>query len=110
MSNVVRRSALGYSSWLSEWKRGTVTRQNQQQPQGGIMADDLLGTFFERYPSALGNSHVGGQYRIICPECGHIVPVDVLSEENTHLTIHCDNCDYRDELPESAMAKVPSAA
>ena len=62
------------------------------------MAHDLLAKFFSRYPSALGSTNAGGQYRVICPSCGHIVPVPVLDEETHQLLVHCAHCGYDDDL------------
>jgi DNA-directed RNA polymerase subunit RPC12/RpoP len=73
------------------------------------MADDQLATFFARYPSALGNTHVGGQYRIICPECGHLVPVAVLDEQTRDIVIHCENCGYRDAIMHVEAVTQPAA-
>lgn len=62
------------------------------------MAHDLLTKFFARYPSALGSTTAGGQYRIICPSCGHIVAVPVLDEETRSLLVNCAHCGYEDDL------------
>jgi len=73
------------------------------------MADDQLATFFARYPSALGSTHAGGQYRIICPECGHLVAVAVLDEQTRNIVVHCENCDYYDDIVDTEMATSPAA-
>ncbi len=73
------------------------------------MADDQLATFFARYPSALGSTHAGGQYRIICPECGHLVAVAVLDEQTRGIVVHCENCDYHDDIVDTEMATSPAA-
>jgi Zn ribbon nucleic-acid-binding protein len=72
------------------------------------MAYDILGQFLDRYPSALGVSHAGGQYRIICPDCGNIVPVHMLDEVRTELHVHCNECGYDDRITDNK--DVPSAA
>ncbi len=96
--------------WSTEWKRGAVARSLAPAEKEGSMGDDLLATFFARYPSALGSTHAGGQYRIICPECGHLVAVSALDEATDRLSIHCDNCDYDDELSKPlARAADPAA-
>jgi Zn ribbon nucleic-acid-binding protein len=58
----------------------------------------VLIEFFGRYPSALGMSHAGGQYRLICPQCGDMVPVAVLAEDVQQIDIVCYNCGYEDHL------------
>jgi Zn ribbon nucleic-acid-binding protein len=63
---------------------------------------DLLIAFFERYPSALGMSHAGGQYRLICPECGNMVSVAVLDNDVDAIDVVCYNCGYEDHLTERA--------
>ncbi|HEU5328599.1 MAG: hypothetical protein ACTHMJ_04605 [Thermomicrobiales bacterium] len=68
------------------------------------MTHDILGQFFDRYPSALGVSHAGGQYRIICPNCGNIVPVQMLDEARTELHVHCDECGYDDRITGKEVA------
>ena len=73
------------------------------------MADDQLATFFARYPSALGSTHAGGQYRIICPECGHLVAVAVLDERTPDIVVHCEHCGYHDEIMSVAVATSPAA-
>ena len=73
------------------------------------MADDQLATFFARYPSALGSTHAGGQYRIICPECGHLVAVAVLDERTTEIVVSCEHCGYHDEIVHEAAATSPAA-
>ena len=52
----------------------------------------------------------GGQYRIICPECGHIVPVAALDEETHQLNVHCAHCGYNDDLSDEPKGTVASAA
>lgn len=74
------------------------------------MADELLSIFFRRYPSALGSTIAGGQYRIICPECGHMVSVDMLDDERHHITVYCANCGYNDEIGDPPQAEAQSAA
>ena len=59
---------------------------------------DLLITFFERYPSAMGMSHTGGQYRLICPQCGNMVPVAVPDDERSDIDVVCYECGYQDHL------------
>jgi len=59
---------------------------------------EVLISFFERYPSALGMSHAGGQYRLICPQCGDMVPVAVLSEDAQQIDVVCYNCGFEDHL------------
>lgn len=59
---------------------------------------DLLIAFFERYPSALGMSHAGGQYHLVCPECGNMVPVAVLDDESHQIDVVCYNCGYEDHM------------
>lgn len=73
------------------------------------MAHDLLATFFARYPSALGSTHAGGQYRIICPECGHLVAVAALDDKTSDIRVHCDHCDYHDEMLAGADATSSAA-
>ena len=73
------------------------------------MADDQLAIFFARYPSALGSTQLGGQYRIICPECGHLIAVAVLDEGTRDILVHCENCDYHDEIAEMGAASAPAA-
>jgi hypothetical protein len=68
------------------------------------MADDQLATFFARYPSALGSTHMGGQYRIICPECGHLVAVAVLDEQTPDIVVHCEGCGHHDEILRAEIA------
>ncbi|CAA9589155.1 MAG: hypothetical protein AVDCRST_MAG18-4561 [uncultured Thermomicrobiales bacterium] len=110
MGAIARRKATGYSHWLTEWKHGQVAGRAEPTRRGEIMVDDVLSTFFARYPSALGSTHAGGQYRIICPECGHIVPVAVLDDETRHLSVRCANCGYADELGDAAAQEVHPAA
>src|SRR5262245_39953791 len=59
---------------------------------------ELLIEFYARYPSALGMTHAGGQYRLICPQCGDMVPVAVLSDDVQQIDIVCYNCGYEDHL------------
>ena len=59
---------------------------------------DLLIEFFARYPSALGMSHAGGQYQLICPQCGNMVPVAVLNDGGHDIDVVCHNCGYEDHL------------
>jgi hypothetical protein len=59
---------------------------------------EMLIQFYERYPSALGMSHAGGQYRLICPQCGDMVPVAVLSDDVQQIDVVCYNCGYEDHL------------
>jgi DNA-directed RNA polymerase subunit RPC12/RpoP len=68
------------------------------------MAHDILGLFLDRYPSALGVSHAGGQYRIICPNCGNIVAVPMLDEAQKDLHVHCDDCGYDDRITGKGVA------
>jgi Zn ribbon nucleic-acid-binding protein len=110
MATITRRKATGYSRWLTEWKYGTPAGRAEPAGKGEYMAHDLLATFFARYPSALGSTHAGGQYRIICPECGHIVPVAVLDEETTGIHVHCAHCGYDDDLREEPKEGVADAA
>ena len=109
MGTIVRRKATSYSHWLVEWKRGPVTGRGGVTEGMDIMADELLSIFFGRYPSALGNTHAGGQYRIICPECGHIVPVAALDQERHQITVHCTNCGYNDEIGDAPQAEIAQA-
>ena len=62
------------------------------------MVDDQLAIFFARYPSALGSTHAGGQYRIICPECGHLVAVAALDQQTHDIVVHCENCGHHDAI------------
>jgi hypothetical protein len=110
MTAIARRKAIGYSRWLVEWKYGAMAWREEPVKGEEYMAHDLLTKFFARYPSALGSTHAGGQYRIICPECGHIVPVAVLDEETHHLNVHCAHCDYNDDLSDEPGDGVASAA
>lgn len=73
---------------------------------------DVLIEFFTRYPSVLGASHAGGQYRLICPECGAMVPVAVLGDEVHDIDVVCLNCGYEDHLTdrEPAESAVADAA
>ncbi len=109
MGTIVRRKATGYSHWLVEWKRGPVTGRGNVTEGMDFMADELLSIFFSRYPSALGNTHAGGQYRIICPECGHIVPVAALDEDHHQIIVYCTNCDYNDEIGDPPQIEVTQA-
>ena len=59
---------------------------------------DLLIVFFERYPSALGMSHAGGQYRLICPQCGAMISVAVLDSDAAEIAVVCHDCGYEDHL------------
>jgi Zn ribbon nucleic-acid-binding protein len=59
---------------------------------------EMLIEFFGRYPSALGMSHAGGQYRLICPQCGDLVPVAVLSDDVRQIDVVCYNCGFEDHL------------
>ena len=59
---------------------------------------EILIAFYERYPSALGMSHAGGQYRLICPQCGDMVPVAAVSDDIQQIDIVCYNCGYEDHL------------
>jgi hypothetical protein len=59
---------------------------------------EMLIEFYARYPSALGMSHAGGQYRLICPQCGDMVPVAVLADDIEQIDIVCYNCGYEDHL------------
>ena len=59
---------------------------------------DVLIEFFARYPSALGTTHAGGQYRLICPQCGEMVPVAVLDDDTRQIDIVCYTCGYEDHL------------
>jgi hypothetical protein len=63
---------------------------------------EVLISFFERYPSALGMSHAGGQYRLICPQCGDMVPVAVLSDDVQQIDVVCYNCGFEDHLVDGA--------
>ena len=98
MSTIARRRGLSFGHPATEWKRGVLRRPAAKVEEGGAMGNDLLATFFARYPSALGNTHIGGQYRIICPECGHLVSVAALDETTDRLSIYCENCEYSDEI------------
>jgi Zn ribbon nucleic-acid-binding protein len=73
------------------------------------MADDQLALFYARYPSALGSTQAGGQYRIICPECGYLVAVAVLDEQTSGIVVHCEHCGYHDDIAK-AVAADPHAA
>ena len=59
---------------------------------------EILIAFYERYPSALGMSHAGGQYRLICPQCGDMVPVAAVSDDAQQIDIVCYSCGYEDHL------------
>lgn len=99
------RRALGYSQWHTAWKRGMLPGHQDTIAKGAtIMADDLLGQFFERYPSALGSTFAGGQYRIICPDCGAMIAVAMPDDEHQQLRVHCEDCGYTDELPAPAVS------
>lgn len=110
MNTIARRKALSLGHWSTEWKRGAMSRGAAPAVTGGAMGDDLLSTFFARYPSALSSTHVGGQYQIICPECGQIISVAMLDERNDHLSIRCDNCGYADELIGTSQKGIEPAA
>jgi hypothetical protein len=110
MGTITRRKATGYSRWLVEWKHGAVAGRDEPVGREEYMAHDLLTKFFARYPSALGSTHAGGQYRIICPECGHMVPVAVLDDDTHHLHVHCAHCGYDDDLSDEPKSAVASAA
>lgn len=58
---------------------------------------EMLIQFYERYPSALGMSHAGGQYRLICPQCGDMVPV-AADDDTQQIDVVCYNCGYEDHL------------
>lgn len=73
------------------------------------MTDEQLAIFYSRYPSALGSTHAGGQYRIICPECGHLVAVAVLDDQTSGIVVHCENCNYHDDIA-ARVAVDPHAA
>lgn len=89
------------------WRHGLggQTRRGEEVD----MADDQLATFFARYPSALGSTHAGGQYRIICPECGHLIAVAVLDEQTRDIVIHCEHCGYHDAIVHVEAATPPAA-
>lgn len=59
---------------------------------------EILINFFERYPSAMGMSHAGGQYRLICPQCGDMVSVAELNDDAPQIDVVCGNCGYEDHL------------
>ena len=59
---------------------------------------DLLIAFFERYPSVLGMGSAGGQYQLVCPQCGNMVPVAVLDDSGHEIDVVCYNCGYEDHL------------
>ena len=110
METITRRKATGYSRWMVEWKHGAVAGRARPTWREEYMAHDLLTKFFARYPSALGSTHAGGQYRIICPECGHIVPVAALDDDTHHIHVHCAHCGYDDDLSDEPSGAVASAA
>ena len=110
MGTITRRRAIGYGRWLVDWKHGLVVGRDAPVWREESMSHEILTRFFSRYPSALGSTSAGGQYQIICPECGHMVPVAVLDEHTHSLRIHCDHCDYDDEISDEAKAAVASAA
>jgi DNA-directed RNA polymerase subunit RPC12/RpoP len=89
------------------WRHGLGSRARRIEEVD--MADDQLATFYARYPSALGNTHAGGQYRIICSECGHLVAVAVLDEQTRDIVVHCEHCGYHDEIVRVAAAISPAA-
>jgi hypothetical protein len=59
---------------------------------------EMLIEFYGRYPSALGMSHAGGQYRLICPQCGDMVPVAVLGDDAQQIDVVCYTCGFEDHL------------
>ncbi len=108
MGILARREANGQSQWSAEWKHGVVPDRAAPVERGERMPTDLLTSFFARYPSASGGTHAGGQYTLICPECGHSVPVAVLDEQHAQLHVHCANCGYDDVLgavPEGVLGR-----
>lgn len=77
-------------------------RYGHAEPRPAPVADpahhSVLGEFFARHPSAMNNSRAGGYYRIICDNCGEIVPVAIHEDDPTYIEIHCQACGWEQHL------------
>lgn len=62
------------------------------------MDERVLSEFYDRFPSAFGNSRAGGVYRVICPQCGEFVPVLVSDENPRGIDVDCPACGWHDHV------------